>query len=208
MSLPVIIIGSGGHARVLISVLEACNRHVIGMLDSDPKKAGRSVAGIRVIGGDSVLERYEPGTVELINGVGSVSLPINRRDIFLRFKQKGYFFAGAVHPKAIIMEGVRFGEGVQIMAGAIVQTGCVIGENSIINTGAIVDHDCVIGPHAHIAPGSVLSGGVRVGATVHVGTGAAVIQGIEIADEAVIGAGTVVFCDVKAHSRVIGSREG
>ena len=142
---PVIIIGGGGHARVLISSLKALRREIIGLLHPDTSLIGQCIAGICVLGNDDKVSDYAPDEVELINGLGSVSLPEKRKDIYMKFKKTGYSFASVIHPSAIVVDDVKIGEGVQIMAGAILQSGCLIGDNAIINTGAIVDHDCKIG---------------------------------------------------------------
>jgi len=202
---PVIIIGGGGHARVLISSLKALRREIIGLLHPDTSLIGQNIAGIRILGNDDKVKDYAPDEVELINGLGSVSLPEKRKDIYMKFKKNGYSFASVVHPSAIVVDDVQTGEGVQIMAGAILQTGCLIDDNAIINTGAIVDHDCKIGAHVHIAPGAVISGGVEIGEMVHIGTGANVIQGINIQSGSVIGAGAVVIRNVSAATKVAGN---
>jgi UDP-perosamine 4-acetyltransferase len=205
MKVPVIVIGAGGHARVLISSLKALQREIIGIFHPDLTLIGQSISGICIIGNDDKVLKYAPDSIELVNGIGSVSSTEKRKEIYMKFKNDGYSFATIVHPLAKIMNDVQLGEGVQVMAGAIVQTGCVIGDNAIINTGAIIDHDCMIGTHAHIAPGAVLSGNVQVGAMTHIGTAATVIQGIKIAAEAIIGAGAVVIKDVPPGGKVIGN---
>ncbi|MFH1079097.1 MAG: acetyltransferase [Pseudomonadota bacterium] len=204
MTLPLIIIGAGGHARVLISVLKTLNRDILGMTETAPDKLAAGINGISVLGNDDLILARSPDSIELVNGIGSVSSTQIRKEIYIRFKQHGYSFASVIHPSAMIMEDVRLGEGVQIMAGAIVQPGCVIGDNSIVNTGAVVDHDCLIGAHVHVAPGVVLSGGVRIGEMTHVGTAAAVIEEIEIGPAAVVGAGAVVITDIPAGVKAFG----
>lgn len=205
MNRPAIVIGSGGHARVLISALNALQREVFGILHPDATLVGQSIAGIRILGNDDKVREYASDTIELVNGIGSVSSTAKRKDIFIKFKKKGYSFAQIIHPSATIMPDVQSGEGVQIMAGAIVQTGCVIGNNAIVNTGAILDHDCMIGAHVHVASGAVLSGGVRIGEMAHIGTAAIIIQGIKIGYEAIIGAGAVVIRDVPPGKKAIGN---
>lgn len=205
MTKPVIIIGAGGHARVLISALKALRREIVGILHPDETLIGQTFDGIPVLGNDDKIREYAPASVELANGIGSISSTQKRQDIYKTFKNSGYSFATIFHPAAAIMDDVKLGEGVQIMAGAIVQTGSFIGENAIINTGAIVDHDCIIGEHVHIASGAILSGGVRVGAMTHIGTGATVIQGINIGSNSIIGAGAVVIRDVAAEKKVFGN---
>lgn len=205
MERPVIIIGAGGHARVLIAVLKVLRREIIGILHPDASLIGQCIAGICVLGNDEKVSDYAPDEVVLINGLGSVSLPEKRKDIYVKFKKNGYSFASVIHPSAIVVDDVKIGEGVQIMAGAIVQSGCLIGDNAIINTGAIVDHDCRIGAHVHIAPGAIISGGVEIGEMAHIGTGAKVIQGINIHGGAVIGAGAIVIRNINAATKVAGN---
>lgn len=204
MNRPIIIIGAGGHARVVIAALIASQREIIGILDPAPMLIDRSILGIDVIGDDNIIDKYDPEMVELVNGVGSVSSPTRRRDIYLKFKEKGYSFTRVIHPTAIIASDVHTGEGSQVMVAAVIQTGCIIGDNVIINTGAIVDHDCNIGANTHIAGGVVLSGGVEVGNMVHIGTAATIIQGIKIGEKAIIGAGAVVVENVPSNVRVAG----
>jgi sugar O-acyltransferase (sialic acid O-acetyltransferase NeuD family) len=204
MTLPVIVISAGGHARVLISVLKTLNITILGITEAAPDRVDDKIKGLSIIGGDDKILDYLPDTVALVNGIGSIATTVKRKAIYVKFKNAGYSFANVIHPSAMIMDDVQLGEGVQIMAGAIVQPGCVIGDNSIINTGAIVDHDCMIGEHVHVAPGAVLSGGVHIGAMTHIGTSAAVIQGVQIGQAAVIGAGSVVVNNILPGIKVVG----
>jgi len=185
------IMGAGGHAKVLVDALNKLDRAILGILD--PSHSMSAVLGIPVLGGDEELERYPPDQVDLINGLGSFKTVSSREQLFNKFKDRGYNFSSVIHPNAILSESCCLGEGVQILAGAIIQVGVKLGQNVIVNTGALVDHDCHIGEHCHIAPGVALSGNVKVGDKTHIGMGAAIIQGIEIGEECLIGAGSVVI---------------
>ncbi|WP_034381993.1 acetyltransferase [Herbaspirillum sp. CF444] len=202
MSGGIIILGAGGHARVLLSAL--AGMPVLGLTDADPLKTGVLIAGIPVLGTDDVLKEHAVDSILLVNGIGSVGSSAGRRALFDRCKSAGYTFAQVCHPSAVVVAGVVLGEGAQIMAGVVLQTGCSIGENSIVNTGAIIDHDCRIGRHVHVAPGAVLSGGVEVGDNVHIGTGATLIQGVRIGEGSLVGAGAVVVRDVPPGTKVVG----
>ncbi len=202
MSLPALIIGAGGHARVLIEALTKSGTAILGCVAKEAPI--RWIPSIPFLGDDEALLRHTPSSVVLINGIGSTARPDLRRDVFLRFKQKGYHFGTVAHPAAILPSDILLGEGAQVMAGAILQPGCRVGDNAIVNTGAVVDHDCRIGAHVHVAPGAVLSGDVTVGEGAHVGTGARVIQGVEIGAGAVVGAGAAVVRDVPPGARVAG----
>ena len=68
MMRPVLIIGAGGHGKVVADVLQTMGRSIKGFLDDDPAKAGTSVLGIPVLGPDDTIDRYVTETVELANG--------------------------------------------------------------------------------------------------------------------------------------------
>jgi sugar O-acyltransferase (sialic acid O-acetyltransferase NeuD family) len=199
--LPVVVIGAGGHARVVIAALLIAKRNVLGCTglavpETDP--------GVPFLGNDESLANQGPSRIELANGLGSVGRVTHRRATFEALKRQGYEFVTIVHSAAIVMKDAVLGEGVQIMAGAIVQPGCLVSDNVLINTGAIVDHDCRIGAHSHIATGARLSGGVQVELEAHIGAGATVVQGCRIGRGAVVGAGAVVIRDVAANEVVVG----
>lgn len=204
MNLPVIVIGGGGHAKVLIDILLASSINIVGFTDSKPENKNQSMQGIRLLGDDNTILQYPTGNVQLVNGLGSVKSTGKRREIYEYFKSLGYSFATVVHPASVISQDVRISEGAQIMAGAIIQPGSQIGRNTIVNTKVSIDHDCSLGDHVHLAPGVTLSGMVKVGNGVHIGAGATIIQGVRIGPDSLIGAGALVLKDVPAGSTAFG----
>lgn len=196
-----ILIGGGGHAHVVADVLAALGRPVRGFVAPSCKTV---LDGIEWLGSDKVLDDLMPGTADLAVGIGSAGDVSLRRAVFENLKGRGHGLPALVHPTASLAQGVRLGDGAQVMLGAAVQAGTVIGVNCIINTGAIVDHDCRIGAHVHVAPGAVLCGDVSIGEGAHVGAGARVIQGVTIGAGAMVAAGAVVLADVADGARVAG----
>lgn len=175
-----IILGSGGHARVVANMLPFHGEHV--------DRAGEALL-------------TNPEQVVLYNGIGANPDTQPRQAAYERLKARGFGFGWLKHATAHSPDP---GEGSQIMARAVVQVGTVIGENVVINTGAIIDHDCQIRHHAFIGPGAVLCGGVDVGVAAFIGAGATVLPGVKIGALATVGAGAVVTKDVEANARVAG----
>lgn len=204
MSVPVIILGAGGHARVLLDALRTLRRDVMGLVDPDPACHSNTVHGVPVLGTDDAVLRYATSEIELVNGVGSTGSTLRRRRLFENLKERGFRFAIVAHPGAHIASHVTLCEGAQVLAGAVVQVGSMVGCNAIINTNASVDHDCHVGAHVHVAPGATLCGEVRVGDGAHVGAAVCVLQGVELGAECVVGAGAVVLRDVPPGHRVAG----
>lgn len=200
-----VLLGFGGHGSVVADLVTSTGRALRGY--AAPEGAASDDRGIDLpyLGGDDVVETYDPEDVELVNGIGAVGDTGARRGLFDRFAARGFRFPALVHPRAIVSRHASVADGAQIMAGCIVQMGASIGRNVIINTGASIDHDCRILDHAHVAPGAVLSGNVTVGTGAFVGAGATVIQGVTIGERAIVGAGSVVIADVPAASTVVGN---
>jgi sugar O-acyltransferase (sialic acid O-acetyltransferase NeuD family) len=205
MTTSILMIGAGGHARVLLDILNM-NDHVqvLGILDTNPDMFGKKILDIEILGDDSELKHFPPAKVQLVNGIGSIHLPQKRCHIFKKMKAQGYDFFSVLHPQTYIARDVILQEGVQVMAGSVIQTGSQIGDNVIVNTRTAIDHDCMIHPHVHLAPGVTLSGNVTVGELSHVGTGAIIMQGIQVGENSLVGVGAVVIRDVLANSQVIG----
>ena len=202
-SKPVIIIGAGDHAKVLLDILLEQNVNVIGFTDKSISK-GTCIYGVPVIGDDSEILKYKTDEIELVNGIGSVENTLIRQKVFSSLKEKGYFFRSVIHEASIVSKRAKLGEGVQLLAGAIVNIEAEIDDNTIINTKSSIDHGCVIGKHCHIAPGCSFSGCVRIGDCTHIGTGTSIIQGINIGKNVLIGAGSVVINDVSDNEKAFG----
>jgi len=200
-----VVLGAGGHAKVLIDALRrAKGIDPRAALDRDRSRVGERVLGVPIVGDDAALDGFDRRRVVLVNGVGSVQDTTARRAVFERGRRLGFSFAMVVHPSACIGGGVALAEGVQVLAGAIVNAEARIDVDAIINTGAIIEHDCRVGAHVHVATGAVIAGGVTLDDGVHVGAGATVIQGVHVGPGAVIGAGAAVIADVAAGDVVVG----
>ena len=201
---PVVVIGSGGHASVLMDVLSAAGCSVEGVITLDHKLWGKTFGGVPVLGGDEALDGRDPKAIALANGVGSVRAPTVRARVFEDYRGRGFRFPAIVHPSAVVAPSVELSDGVQIWAGCVVQAGTVLGLDALVNTGARVDHHCVVGDHVHVAPGAILCGEVHVGARSHIGAGAVVIQGIQVGKDVVVGAGATVTAAVPDGLTVVG----
>ncbi len=190
---PIIIIGAGGHARVLIEAIRLMKLEIIGATDANPKSVEQSKLGVKLLGNDEKILKYAPNEILLVNGVGQVKVSPVRAKIFELYKSKGYQFATVRHPSAVLTSDVKIGEGSQVMAGVVIQPGTVIGQNSILNTRVSIDHDCQIGSHVHIAPGTTVCGTVTVGDGCHVGIGVILVNNITIKSNSFIKSGTLVI---------------
>lgn len=203
---PVIGLGAGGHAKVVIEILRLAGSYeIVGLLDIAPARWETEVSGVKILGGDELLlEIYERGISAAFIGLGTVGDGSGRRRLFEKAREQGFEVVRAIHPRAVVSQSAEIGHGPTIMAGAIINAEAQLGDNVIVNTGAIIEHECVVGNHAHIATGARLAGAVRVDDGAHIGIGASVRQGIHIGQGAIVGAGAVVIRDVPDGVIVVG----
>jgi sugar O-acyltransferase (sialic acid O-acetyltransferase NeuD family) len=192
----VLLIGSGGHASVLLDMLIQQKIKVLGYLSPIPAVNQKLFSDLHWYKSDEDILLFDKLKIKLVNGIGSIPGNTLRADFYKNYKKLGYSFATLVSTDASVSRYVILEEGVQVMRGAMIQTGTCIGYNSIVNTGSVVDHDCSIGNNNHIAPGVSISGQVASQSVVHFGTGSTVIQSININENVVIGAGTSITKDI------------
>lgn len=201
-----VILGGGGHTRVLIDCLQVSrSAQLYGVLDRDRTGWGQTLLGVPILGGDELLaEIVAKGVNCFAVGLGGIGDNRPRQRLF----ELGLFYRleplTVMHPMAICSRWAKVGAGSQLFPGSIVNAGAELGENVIVNSGAMVEHDCIIGSHSHVATGARLASTVRVGEGAHIGAGATVIQCITIGEGAIVGAGAAVVKDVPPYTVVVG----
>ena len=198
------LIGCGGHGRVVLDALLASGQNIDGIIDAQ-LVIGSEIFGIKVLGGDELIESFDSNSTQLINGLGSTGSTTKRTEIFTFWANLGYKFVGVVHPAASVGAECEINPSAQIMAGAVLQNRVSVGENVVVNTRASIDHDATISDHVVVSPGAIISGSVQIGRGSFVGAGAVIIQGIEIGENCTVGAGAVVRHNVKTTATVVGN---
>lgn len=202
MKKKIIIIGAGGHSKVIIDIISKNeNYEIIGLIDKDYKKK-KKVLEYDVIGDDSIISKlYARGIKNAFVAIGDNEL---RHRISENLVSIGFSIVTAISKAAYVADSVRLGYGVAVMPGAVINSDTIIGNNVIINTNASIDHDCNIGDSCHIAPGANLSGNVSIGAGSFLGTGCKVRDGMNIGEWSVVGVGSAVVKDIPSYSLAYG----
>ena len=201
-----VILGGGGHARVLIdAVLAAGQPGPLAILDRNPSLWGMERLGVPILGGDELLpELARNGATHFVVGLGGVGDNQPRRRLFELGLEHGLAPWTVRHPSAVFSTFATVGDGSVIFPASVVNADAKLGVNVIVNTGAIVEHDCLIGDHVHIATGSRLCSSVRVDTGAHIGAGAIIRQELVVGEGAVVGAGAAVVKDVEPWTVVVG----
>ncbi|MBR3002614.1 MAG: acetyltransferase [Clostridia bacterium] len=199
MSKEVVIIGAGGHAKVIADIIIKSGDEVVGFLDDNIEKNTNIIGNYKVIGKiEECLKLQENNELYFIIAIGN---NLTRKEIAEKYNLNYYT---AIHPTAIIGIQVEIGTGTVIMANTCINPNSKVGEHCIINTGAIVEHDNIIENYVHISPNATLCGTVKVEKYTHIGAGSVIKNNITIADNCIIGAGAVVVKNINKYGTYVG----
>ena len=188
----IVVIGGGGHAKVVISLLKKTkNYNIVGYLDKINKN---DILGIPYLGNDNLLfELFSSGIKNAVLGLGQIKSAKIRKDIVSKTKKIGFSFPPIISNNAQINEEVSIGNGTVIMDNVVIESGTIIGQYCIVNTSSSINHDCFVDNFSHLAPRTTISGDVKIGQEVFLGTGTIIINNINIENNVVISAGSCVM---------------
>ncbi len=202
MSRRLVILGTGGHACIVIDAARSIGFDILGCIGPEPPVF--SALHCPHLGDDAVLDSLDRGDCSIAIGVGSVGDASLRTRLFYTVRAAGFRLEPIIHPRAVVASTATLGPGAQVLAMATVNPFAVLGSNVIVNTGAIVEHHVVVADHTHLSPGAIVCGNGQIGSSVHVGAGAIVLENRRIGDRAMLAAGAVVIRDVPAGATVKG----
>ena len=205
MKKKVVVLGSGGHAKVVIEIIQAMGTFdLIGVTTLDPLITD-SFFGVPVLGNDSILPKLRKEGVETVAiGIGGYTNNNIRKEVYLNAKNLGFNCVAVVHPTAIISPSAKIGEGSVIFPGAIIHTDSVIGNNVIVATGSTIDHDTKISDHVLVSAGVSVGANVQIGESSLLAIGSTVITGMKIGTHCLIAAGAVVVKNVLDGQKIYG----
>ena len=193
----IVIIGAGGHGKVVADIVIQSGNWVKGFLD-DAENIPNTIEGIPVLGKIASYKKYSD--CKFIVAIGDAV--IRKKIVNQLIGVKWYT---AIHPSAQLSNlGVTIGEGTVIMAQAVINSSAKIGMHCIINTSAVIEHDNYLENFIHVSPGAVLAGNVKVGENTHIGAGAVIRNNINIASDCIIGAGAIVVKDIRHQGTYTG----
>lgn len=199
----IILIGGGGHCKVLIDIIQEEGKfEIAGILDRNKDGA----LGVKVVGEDEDLPKlFSEGIKNAAICVGGLSNPKIRRRIFDNLKKIGFNLPVLKHPNSVISKYAEIGEGTCVMAGAVVNSCAKIEEICIINTSVVIEHDCILKSNVNVSPRAVLLGGVEIGDNTFIGSGSIIKQGVKIGRDSLIGAGSLVLNNINDEVTAFGT---
>jgi sugar O-acyltransferase (sialic acid O-acetyltransferase NeuD family) len=197
----IIIIGSGGHSRVVIDTLETLGSNIFGIIDINYKGQKEKIFNYKIIGDMTIIDNLNPKNYNIILAIGDNN---KREKYFSELLYKGFTIPTIIHPTAILSKKIIIGNGVFINSGVILNAGVEIADNTIINTGSIIEHEVNIKQNSHICPGVKIGGRATVGKNTFIGIGSSIKDYIKIGDNVKVGAGSVIIDNIKKGLTVVG----
>ena len=195
----VIIVGAGGHAKVIADIVIKSNDNLIGFLDDEIMIGTKILGDYEVMGPTSLIDSIKGENKFFIIAIGNNSI---RKKFYEKYDVNYYT---AIHPTAVIGTDVEIGEGSCVMPNACINANSKIGKCCIINSGALVEHDCVLDDFVHISPMASLCGTVKVGRLTQIGARATVRNNVIIGEEILVGMGATVVKDLTLKGTYIGT---
>lgn len=190
-----VIIGGGGHAKVISDIAEKCGYKIVGFLD-DCENA--ELFDYKRLGDISCAEGMKNKAMFII-AIGNNNV---RKKIYKKYSTLDY--ATLIDPTAQLGKGVKIARGTVVMPRCIINANANIGCFCVINSGAIVEHDCEISEFTSIAPAATVCGGVSIGKECWIGAGSVINNTIKVCDDVIVGSGAVVVNDIKVAGTYIG----
>lgn len=145
-----LIIGAGGHGKVVAEVAEACGYENIAFLDDNSPEA---------IGKISDMIFYRERFSNAFVGIGNNQF---RNETINKVIEIGYHIPVLIHPTAYVSKSAAVSEGTIVEPLAIVNANTVVGTGCIVSVGSIVDHDTMLEACVHVNAGAVVKAGAHV----------------------------------------------
>ena len=192
-----LVIGAGGHAHALLSVIK---RHgefkTVGLIDNK-QPIGSKAHGEKILGNEADLPKVckEFGVVHLLVAIGDNHL---RQTMTSRLQNlfNSAIFPALIDPSAVVASDARIAPGVVVMPQAHIGAGCDLNMGVLVNTNASLDHDSSMGSFSSLAPGVITGGSVEIKSKSAICLGTKINNGISIGSNSVIGAGSLVLKNI------------
>lgn len=112
----ILVLGAGGHGKVVADALLRSGRGVLGFLDDDAGKLGALFLNLPVLGTLADFARHRPDG--LILGLGSNAA--RQKVVDELGAAAAPLWCSALHPQSFIAQSAHIGRGVLVAAGAVV----------------------------------------------------------------------------------------
>ena len=194
------ILGTGGHARVVASLL--LNQNVyqkIQIFELGKFTEGEQILDLQVIPFSKIYESLD--TLKAEDFFLAIGCNKKRKKYWEILKKYDLQTPNLISSSSLVEPSVQLGQGNVICPRSYIGPCVQIGDNNLLNSFSLIEHESVVGNHCHMAPKSVLAGRSTLGDSSFIGLGAKIIDKLTIANGTTIGAGACVLESILEEDR-------
>lgn len=195
MTKRLIIIGAGGHGRV-IKDIAYLNNEWQDIYFLDDYKTGKDI-----IGTSNDISHFLD-EFEVIIGIGD---NLTRQKIYKKLSLLNIRFATIISKSAYVSPTAIVNHGSVIMPQSIISSHVIIDKCCIINSSSVIEHDSILGKFSHLAPGAIVGGHVKIERNVLVGINSTILPRANIEKNTIIGAGSTLLSQCYSSGKYIGA---
>ena len=192
-----VIVGTGGHTKSCIDVIEKEKKYKIAGFVEKYKSEIKKFMGYPILGEDKDLKKIKKKYLNVFLTIGQIRNSLLREKKFNQLISLGFKIPIIISPYAYVSKKSKIGIGTIIMHKTIINIEAVVGNNCIINTNSLIEHEVKIGNNTHISTGAILNGNVQIGNNTFIGSGAIVKEGVKIGNKCIVSMGSIIKKDIK-----------
>lgn len=197
-----VVLGTGGHSRVVLSLLFSQDKHeIISLFELGEFRTGETIMGINVLPFPASLNELKKfKNLDIFLAIGCNK---KRKHFWEIISTEAFNTPNLISSTASIDPSVKLGEANIICSNAFLGPCAQLGNNNLINTGSIIEHEAKVGSHCHLAPRSVLAGRSTIHDSCFVGAGATIIDYLDVVSHTTLGAGATLIQNVSKSGQTL-----
>jgi sugar O-acyltransferase (sialic acid O-acetyltransferase NeuD family) len=178
---PLLIVGSGGHFKSCIDIIEESKIFYIYGLVSKYDKIGKKIHGYEVLSqSDDYKKFFNLGIKNAFIAVGQIHNANIRKKIFIKLKKNLFNLPSFISASSSVSKNVTIQEGTIVHKNCYIGRDVKIGKCNIINSAAVIEHDCKVGDFCHLSTSITVNGNVEIGSETFIGSGSVLSNNIKI----------------------------
>ncbi|GAB4126174.1 MAG: acetyltransferase [Raineya sp.] len=199
---PLLLFPFGSNSIEALDCINQTQYQVLGFVDDDTAKVGKSYLGIRVFDREAFSKFADAKVLACIGSPQNYQI---RGQIIAGLGLRQERFVNIIHQKAHVSSFSQIGTNCLIMAGVVITHNAKIGNNAIILPNAVIHHDVEIGDNVFVGASAVICGGVKIKNNCFIGAGSSLINHISIEENSFVGLGANVIQSVAKGKKVVGN---
>ena len=192
-----LIIGCGGHSKVITDIAKALKFKNIFYQDINSKKS--EFLGTNI--SNKQIKNYED---YFFVAIGDNYI---REKVLIEFQKKNPNATAAtlIHPSSVVSENSSIDIGSAVMPLCVINSSSKIGKGVIVNSHSSLDHDNLLMDYSSVAPGVITGGNVSIGKRSVISIGSRIKNNVSIGSDTIIGASSYVNKDISNNYIAYGS---